>query len=97
MIKSAIEAGLILVAICVLYLAVGHAGELQRIGPSTFVVHIGAKPQTFATPAGITCDTVKSYYAMLGGMAGIKAYAKQHNMTLTPRQQIAALACLRKS
>lgn len=97
MIKAAVEAGLILVVIALLYHAVGagHAGELQRIGPSTFIVHVGVK--TFATPAGITCDTVKSYYAMLGGMAGVKAYAKQHNMTLTPRQQLAALACLRKS
>lgn len=96
MIKSAIEAGLILVAICVLYLAVGHAGELQRVAPDIFVVKFGG-PRTYATPPGTTCETVRSYYAMLGGMEGIKLYAKQHNMTITPTQQRQALACLRKS
>lgn len=96
MIRAMFEAAAILVALCLLYNAV-DAGELQRIGPGTFIVRVAHKPQTFATPVGVTCDTVKSYYAMLGGMAGVKAYAKQHNMTLTPRQQLAALACLRKT
>lgn len=98
MIKAAIEAALILTAICVAYYAVGvgRANELERVAPDTFVVKFGG-PRTYATPPGTTCETVRSYYAMLGGMAGIKLYAKQHNMTITPTQQRQALACLRKS
>lgn len=82
LLMTAAEVVLIALLVCVFF-TMSRAGEMR-----------GAR--TYSTPQGITCDTVKSYYAMLGGMEGVKAYGRQHNVTLTPQQQRAALACLRK-
>lgn len=53
-----------------------------------------AKPRV-VDYAGVTCQQVKYYYAALGGLEGIKAYAAANNITISPARKRQALACLR--
>ena len=57
---------------------------------------LAAEARTYKTPLGVTCDTVRQYYAQLGGMQGVIAYGKANNIELTPYQKRAALRCLRE-
>ena len=51
--------------------------------------------RTFRTPADATCETVRYWYSALGGEAGVRAYGKANNITLTATQERKARACLR--
>ena len=51
--------------------------------------------RTFRTPADATCETVRYWYSALGGEAGVRAYGRANNITLTVTQERKARACLR--